>query len=292
MGKSFNNTAINTMAVVLAIVIALGAREAYPAYREAELFDLGYEHYLASQPEKALEAFTLFLKEFPQSSAKDAAMFWMGKSFVRMKQPQEARNIFDEMAREFPESPLRPYAIREIEKLAEAGMAKERESSLRGGTYKEETSHGKARQPREERVAEKPEEPFSQTTGPTAYMLQVAALDGEVKAFIDQYTQAYELGDIDKFMSFYSRSAVENSSSGYNEIRNGYQKNFQDRRYSYSLKDPLMEESDGNVILTGTYFITRTQGGPLGIVAQGHIRWTLTRENGIFKILRADYDLL
>ena len=93
-------------------------------------------------------------------------------------------------------------------------------------------------------------------------------------------------------MSFYSKSAIENNSWGYDEIRNGYQKNFQDSRYTYSLRDPLVEKSNGNVILTGTYIIKRIVGDPLGGITQGHIKWTLTRENGILRILRADYDRL
>jgi LysM repeat protein len=114
----------------------------------------------------------------------------------------------------------------------------------------------------------------------------------EVKVFIDQYTQAYELGNIDRFMSFYSKSAMENNSLRYDEIRSGYQKNFQDSRYTYSLRDPLVQRSNGNIILTGTYIIKKIVGDPLGSVTQGHITWTLTRESGVLRILRADYDRL
>ena len=117
-------------------------------------------------------------------------------------------------------------------------------------------------------------------------------VQNEVNVFIDQYTQAYERGDIDRFMSFYSTSAIENNSLRYDEIRNGYQGSFQNSRYTYSLRDPLVERSDGNIILTGNYTIKRIIGDPLGGVTQGHIRWTLTRENGVLKILRVDYDRL
>ena len=135
---------------------------------------------------------------------------------------------------------------------------------------------------------------FSPAMEPVAQLFPPQVLDdnlkNEVKLFIDQYTQAYERGDIDRFMSFYSTSAIENNSLRYDEIRNGYQRNFQDSRYTYSLRDPQVEKSDGNVILTGAYTIKRIQGDPLGGVTQGHIRWTLTRENGGLKILRVDYD--
>jgi len=137
---------------------------------------------------------------------------------------------------------------------------------------------------------------FGPRTEPIAQLFPPEEVQGnvqnEVKVFIDQYTQVYELGDIDKFMSFYSKSAIENNSLRYDEIRNGYQKNFQDSRYTYSLRDPLVEKSNGNVILTGTYIIKRVAGEPLGVITQGHIRWTFTRENGFLKILRADYDRL
>jgi hypothetical protein len=134
-----------------------------------------------------------------------------------------------------------------------------------------------------------PREPVAQLFPPEEVQGNV---QNEVKVFIDQYTQAYELGDIDRFMSFYSKSAIENNSLGYDEIRNGYQKNFQDSRYTYSLRDPLVEKSNGNVILTGTYIIKRIVGDPLGGITQGHIKWTLTRENGVLRILRVDYDRL
>lgn len=132
-------------------------------------------------------------------------------------------------------------------------------------------------------------EPIAQIFPPEEFQ---GNLQNEVKVFIDQYTQAYELGDIDKFMFFYSKSAIENDNLRYDEIRNGYQKNFQDSRYTYSLKDPRVEKSNGDVVLTGTYVIKRIVGDPLGSITQGRIRWTLTRENGILRILRADYDRL
>lgn len=330
MGKSFNNNTLGIAAVVLVIGILLGVREAYPAYGEAELFDLGYEHYLSAQPGKAVEAFTLFLEAFPQSSARDAAMFWLAKSLIQLMRDQDARNMFDRITREFPESPLKPYAVKENEGLGASGATREDEAFpggiyggvespekrpeeggkttqlLENGTTEEGTPKSVAQEEkddlegthtgmirREEKVvtggsAESPALPISRPS----YTAQVSLLNSEVNAFIDQYTQAYELGDVDKFMSFYSRSAIENNTAGYNEIRNGYAKNFRVSRYAYSLKDTLMEESDGNVILAGTYVITRIQGNPLGIITQGHIRWMLRKEDGVLKIIRADYDQL
>jgi len=181
MGKNFNKDTIGITAVVLAIVILLSTREAYPAYREAELFDLGYEQYLSSQPEKAVEAFTLFLGEFPRSSAKDAAMFWMAKCLIQMRRDQEAKGMFEKMTREFPESPLNPLAIREIEKLGEADVAKVSEPIVRG-TDEGEERHMEALQRQEEWVAGKSAESSAPPTGHTTYSVQVAALSSEEAA--------------------------------------------------------------------------------------------------------------
>jgi cell division septation protein DedD len=132
MGKSFNKNTVGITVVVLAAVTLLNIREAYPAYREAELFDLGYEQYLSSQHERAVEAFTLFLDDFPRSSAKDAAMFWMAMSLIQLRRDQEARTALERMTREFPESPLKPYAVRELEKLEESAATKEGAPAAKG----------------------------------------------------------------------------------------------------------------------------------------------------------------
>lgn len=114
-------------------------------------------------------------------------------------------------------------------------------------------------------------------------------LDTDVNLFINQYTRAYESGDIDRFMSFYSISAIENGRLRYDDIRRAYQKNFQDNRYTYTLKNPQIQKSDAHVILTGTYSIKKLQGDTAGAITQGNIKWILTRENGALKIINADY---
>ena len=113
-------------------------------------------------------------------------MFWVGKSLIQMKRAQEARNIFDEMAREFPESRLKPYAIREIEKLGEGDVPKVSEP-VAGRTYEGEEGHMEALRRQEEGMAGKSAESAAPPARLTTYIVQVAGLDSEVKAFIDQY---------------------------------------------------------------------------------------------------------
>jgi hypothetical protein len=103
--------------LVCASVLFLAASGAYASHGEFELFDRAYEYYLAYQPERAVETFRTFLREFPESSAKDVAIFWLGKSLIQTRSVEEAKQVFSELKHQFPESPIIPYVDREMENL-------------------------------------------------------------------------------------------------------------------------------------------------------------------------------
>lgn len=125
MGTGFGHYKLTVLAKVRIGAIALlllsagliGGAEGSVSYGEFEifLFDKGYEYYLSYQPDKAAEAFNIFLKAYPESAAKDAAMFWLGKCLLRMKSYEEAEKTFSEIKRQFPESPFVPFAEKELE---------------------------------------------------------------------------------------------------------------------------------------------------------------------------------
>jgi TolA-binding protein len=118
MGQSFCNNKAELKIVILLSVILLTTLGAYASYKESELFDQGYENYISSQPEKAVEAFRTFLKEFPDSSVKDAAMFWLGKSLIQLYSFEEAKQVFSEIKQQTPESPFIAYIDRETEDIS------------------------------------------------------------------------------------------------------------------------------------------------------------------------------
>ena len=95
--------------------------------RETEMFNAGYEYLFSFKPEKAAETFRAFLKEFPESSARDAAMFWLGKTLVSLKSYAEAEQTFRTIKQEFPESPFVSFidnALEEIAKQRSSGPVK------------------------------------------------------------------------------------------------------------------------------------------------------------------------
>ncbi len=63
--------------------------------------------------------------------------------------------------------------------------------------------------------------------------------------FIKPYIIAYEAGDIDKLMSLYSNSAMENNGLRLDDIKREYQKNFQGKHYRYVLGKVQIQKGDG-----------------------------------------------
>lgn len=86
--------------------------------RETDLFNKGYEYLFSFKPEKAAETFRIFLKEFPESSARDAALFWLGKTLISMKLYSEAELTFQMIRTEFPDSPFIAFIDTEMDEIA------------------------------------------------------------------------------------------------------------------------------------------------------------------------------
>ncbi len=151
MGKSlhhYKSGSVNGHVVrwlSFAAALLLTFSNAHASNSEFELFDKGYEYYLAYQPDRAVLTFRTFLSEFPESSAKDAAMFWLAKSLSQTGSVDEAKKVFSELRRECPESPFIPYLEKEaggtanFRSLAVSDTKKEEKPSK---TVKLETAHG------------------------------------------------------------------------------------------------------------------------------------------------------
>jgi outer membrane protein assembly factor BamD (BamD/ComL family) len=125
MGKNICKNILITISFVLISVLFFSAANAAVADKESQLFDKGYKYVNSHQPQKAVETFNLFLKEFPKSSSRDAAMYWLGKSLVQVKSFGEAKKVFSDIAKQFPESPFVPHLEKELQALdAQSGGGK------------------------------------------------------------------------------------------------------------------------------------------------------------------------
>jgi hypothetical protein len=115
-------------------------------------------------------------------------------------------------------------------------------------------------------------------------------IDRQVHLFAGQYRKAYEEGDIEKFMSLFSKSAIENDRMNYEEIRRAYKKNFESSRYRYILDNVRSVKNGDGAIVAATYVIRKQDENGGGIVKQGDIRWLLVRESGALKIAKVNYE--
>ncbi len=113
----------------------------------------------------------------------------------------------------------------------------------------------------------------------------------EVEDFIRRYSQAYQRGDLDNFMKFFSRSAIENGVMNYEMIRNSYRKTFAEKISAYRLHDVAIRINGQGAFVSGKYRITRkVPGNDRWKDYGGEISWQLVREDDTLKIKGADYD--
>ncbi len=121
MGEIINK---NKTAVILSFLFAalllFEIAEPNAALKEAELFEKAYSYYMSYQPEKALELFDVFLREYPNSTAKDSVMFWKAKTLMQLNKADEAKKIFLKIKEQFPESLFRSFSERELETIEKA----------------------------------------------------------------------------------------------------------------------------------------------------------------------------
>ncbi|MBI5181965.1 MAG: DnaJ domain-containing protein [Nitrospirae bacterium] len=115
-------------------------------------------------------------------------------------------------------------------------------------------------------------------------------LEKAVIKFMSQYIDAYENGNFDVFLSFFSKSATENNKMDYDKIKEAYKRNFTGKQYKYTLKKIQLQAKDDLTIVTGEYNIKKTKGRKKGSPVTGDIIWTLKSEEGNLKIVKIDYD--
>jgi curved DNA-binding protein CbpA len=115
-------------------------------------------------------------------------------------------------------------------------------------------------------------------------------MDRWVNSFISQYARAYEEGDIEKFMSFFSKAAVENGRMNYDEIRKAYRRNFESFRCRYTLRNVQSRKNGNDIVVAAAYIINKSPDAAGELLVQGDIRWTLAREGGALKILKVEYE--
>jgi hypothetical protein len=113
----------------------------------------------------------------------------------------------------------------------------------------------------------------------------------EARRFIDEYVDQYTKMDIDAFMTFFSKGAIENRMLTYADIREIYQGTFDN---SDSLKYHLDVSAihiykEGAAVMGWYEVIQALKGSPYKKVYKGNIQWELIREDGVLRIKEINY---
>jgi hypothetical protein len=118
-----------------------------------------------------------------------------------------------------------------------------------------------------------------------------AIMEGEVRKFLDEYMSRYMKKDINVFMSFFSKGAIENRLLLYGNIYEIYQKTFDNSdALQYHLEVYSIQIFGQSAYVSGRYKVIQTlKEKSRNKIFQGNIQWYLIRENGSLKIMEMNY---
>jgi Domain of unknown function (DUF4440) len=115
--------------------------------------------------------------------------------------------------------------------------------------------------------------------------------EAEVKKFLEEYIAQYVKMDIDAFMTFFSKEAIENRMLTYPDIREIYRGTFDNSdSLRYHLEIYSVQTYGQSASVIGRYEVHQTiKGSHIRKVFRGNIQWDLLSEDGSLKIREINY---
>jgi curved DNA-binding protein CbpA len=136
-----------------------------------------------------------------------------------------------------------------------------------------------------------PEVSSKETRSPSSSVNKALITEEEVKDFMQRYIDTYKRNEFDRFMSFFSRSAVENNRLNYAAIQNVYKETFSNKIIHYKLQDMKIRIAGPGALVSGIYdlnfFLSEENRS---VSYSGKIYWKLIKENNSLKIISMNYD--
>jgi hypothetical protein len=136
-----------------------------------------------------------------------------------------------------------------------------------------------------------PEVSSKETRSPSSSVNTALITEKEVKDFMQRYIDTYKRNEFDRFMSFFSRSAVENNRLNYTAIQNVYKETFSNKIIHYKLQDMKIRIAGPGALVSGIYdlnFLLSEENRSVSY--SGKIYWKLIKENNSLKIISMNYD--
>ena len=91
-------TAATTPTTPPAPVVAASPQQDQAAYQQS------YQHLLDKQYPQAIEAFTHYLRDYPQGRYRPNAYYWLGEVYLIQNQPNEAQQAFNTVIKDYPQN--------------------------------------------------------------------------------------------------------------------------------------------------------------------------------------------
>jgi hypothetical protein len=108
---------------------------------------------------------------------------------------------------------------------------------------------------------------------------------------MQRYVSAYTKNDLNTFLSLFSRSAVENNTLTYNEIRTAYKETFSEKINHYKIINMDIRTDGQTATVSGFYNVNRyISAEDRWERYSGKIAWKLIRENSQLRIIKITYD--
>jgi hypothetical protein len=126
---------------------------------------------------------------------------------------------------------------------------------------------------------------------PPAFETAPAITEVEARRFLGEYVTQYMKMDINAFMAFFSKDAIENRMITYPDINELYRRTFENSdSLQYNLEIDSVQINKESATVTGRYEVRQSlKGKTFGKVYVGNIQWDLIRENGSLKIREINY---
>jgi hypothetical protein len=126
---------------------------------------------------------------------------------------------------------------------------------------------------------------------PPAFEDPPAITEVEARRFLDEYINQYMEMDINAFMAFFSKEAIENRMITYLDIYQLYRRTFENSdSLRYDLKIYFVQINRDSAKVAGRYEVTQSiKGRSIKKVYMGNIQWDLIREDGFLKIKELNY---
>jgi hypothetical protein len=126
---------------------------------------------------------------------------------------------------------------------------------------------------------------------PPAFETPPVITEVEARRFLDEYVTQYMKMDINAFMAFFSKDAIENRMITYPDIHELYRRTFENSdSLRYHLEIYSVQINRDSATVTGRYEVGQSlKGKTFKKVYMGNIQWDLIREKGSLKIRELNY---